>query len=541
MFGWLHRLRSWRPGPAGGLADNATGAIAGLLTLGACVAADMALSNESAAIVGTFVAAPFFTAMLAGPLVTAGVAVLAFGAALASPLWNMETGEAEQVVRLAVIGLGGGLAVGGAWLREHWAGRSERLSLLDSVGAVADGSLPLAETLRRVTDVVVPGFSDICIIDAIREGGVSRIAVRAGGRDDAAEVEATLRRRPPALPDWLVSGERSWRHLPQWRPHVGDEELRRMAHSTEDLEFLRGIDPRSWIVIPIRARGRNLGALTLITAWSGRAYDTEDVRFGEILASRIGLALDNAGLFSDLESIERRMDTVMSILDEAIVIHGADGELVFANPAAARMLGYQTSKDAIAASTESIRRRYSIRDEQGHEVAPEALAGRRALQGAPAEPQTLRAINLETGEERWTRTKARAIEGAAGEVLYSVTAIEDVTDVKRAEFANRLLARTGELLSHSTDYRGTLDRIPQLLVPEFADWCSIEIPRDDCPAPAGGDGPPRPGAAAAAADPARPVPAARRRAFADRRRHAHGRAAADRVHRRVAPADRRER
>ena len=41
----------------------------------------MALSNESAAIVGTFVAAPFFTAMLAGPLVTAGVAVLAFGAA----------------------------------------------------------------------------------------------------------------------------------------------------------------------------------------------------------------------------------------------------------------------------------------------------------------------------------------------------------------------------------------------------------------------------------------------------------------------------
>ena len=51
------------------------------------------------------------------------------------------------------------------------------------------------------------------------------------------------------------------------------------------------------------------------------------------------------------------------------------------------------------------------------------------------------------------RTKARAIEGTQGEVLYSVTAIEDVTDVKRAEFAHRLLARTGELLSHSTDYR----------------------------------------------------------------------------------------
>jgi PAS domain S-box-containing protein len=252
-----------------------------------------------------------------------------------------------------------------------------------------------------------------------------------------------------------------------------------MANSAEDLEFLRRMGPRSWIVVPVRARNRNLGALTLITAWSRRSYDADDLRFAEILASRIGLALDNAGLFSDLESIERRMDTVMSILDEAIVIHGADGELVYANPAAARMLGYETSEAAIAASTASIRNRYVIRDEQGHEVEASALSGRRALRGEPAEPLTLRAIDRETGEERWTRTKARGIQGAAGEILYSVTAIEDVTDVKRAEFANKLLARTGELLSHSTDYRGTLERVPQLLVPEFADWCSIEVPRDD--------------------------------------------------------------
>ena len=60
-----------------------------------------------------------------------------------------------------------------------------------------------------------------------------------------------------------------------------------------------------------------------------------------------------------------------------------------------------------------------------------------------------------------------------------MTAIEDVTDVKRAEFANRLLARTGELLSHIGDYGATLEQVPRLLVPEFADWCSIEIPRDD--------------------------------------------------------------
>ena len=57
------------------------------------------------------------------------------------------------------------------------------------------------------------------------------------------------------------------------------------------------------------------------------------------------------------------MDTVMSILDEAIVIHGADGELVFANPAAARMLGYESSADAVASQTALIGDRYLIRDE----------------------------------------------------------------------------------------------------------------------------------------------------------------------------------
>ncbi len=455
--------------------NDRLGILAGLLTLAVCVVADVTLTRESAALVGTFVAAPFVAALVAGPRATAGVGLAAIAAAAASPSWNA-TAESEQIVRLAVIAGGTALAVAGAWIRSRSAGRSERLRLLDSVGAVADGSLPLAETLRRVTEVIVPALSDICMVDAIHDGRVSRIATRASGREDSAAIEERMRTRPPALPQWLVEFERSWRHIPQWWPRVRDEELRRMASSPDDLEFLRSLKLRSSIVIPIRARDRNLGALTLISAWSGRRYGAEDVRFAQILASRIGLALDNAGLFSDLESIERRMDTVMSILDEAIVIHGADGELVFANPAAARMLGYDSPEDAIATPSASIRDRYVIRDEHGNELPPEALAGIRALSGGPSGPQIVRAIDRETGRERWTRTKAQPIKGPAGEVLYSVTAIEDVTDVKRAEFANRLLARTGELVTHSSDYRATLERVPQLLVPEFADWCSIEVP-----------------------------------------------------------------
>jgi PAS domain S-box-containing protein len=477
MRSFTGRLRAWTAGesPAG----DWLGFVAGAVALALCLVADVVLTDESAAVVGAYVTAPFVTALLAGPAATGAVGALALVAAAANPAWNTGVDEPELAVRLGLIVLGTAVAIGGAWVRTRSVGRSERLRLLDSVGAVADGSLPLSETLRRVTEVIVPALADICMVDAIHEGRVSRIATRVRGRDDAEAIERRMRARPPALPNWLVKFERSWRHIPQWWPRVRDEELRRMATSADDLRFLRSLDLSSSIVIPIRARDRNLGALTMISAWSNRRYSAEDVRFAQILASRIGLALDNAGLFSDLESVERRLDTVMAILDEAIVIHGPDGELVFANPAAARILGYETSEDAMATPPESIRERFAIRDEAGNEVPPEAFVGRVALQGEEADAQILRAVDRTTGRERWTRTKARPIEGPDGEVLYSVTAIEDVTDVKRSEFANALLARTGELLSHSAEYGTTLNRIPQLMVPDFADWCSIEIPGAD--------------------------------------------------------------
>ena len=70
----------------------------------------------------------------------------------------------------------------------------------------------------------------------------------------------------------------------------------------------------------LQSRGRRIGVLTLIQASSGRRHDEEDVRFSQVLADRIALTLDNAGLFSDLESVELRMDTVMGVLDEPVTI-----------------------------------------------------------------------------------------------------------------------------------------------------------------------------------------------------------------------------
>ena len=82
--------------------------------LALCVTADVVLTDESAAIVGAYVAAPFVTALIAGPGATAVVAALALAAAALSPEWNMGLGNTELAVRMGLIAIGGGVAIAGA-------------------------------------------------------------------------------------------------------------------------------------------------------------------------------------------------------------------------------------------------------------------------------------------------------------------------------------------------------------------------------------------------------------------------------------------
>jgi PAS domain S-box-containing protein len=56
---------------------------------------------------------------------------------------------------------------------------------------------------------------------------------------------------------------------------------------------------------------------------------------------------------------------------------------------------------------------------------------------------------------------------------------KDITERKRSEEAARYLARASEVLSESLDYQRTLNDFAKLVVPELADWCSVEIIGDD--------------------------------------------------------------
>lgn len=462
--------------------DDTIGFALGLGVLVGLAAIDALFNIGShSALVGSLVAAPLICGLLARAWITLVVGLAALAVAAVSSQWDAMGASAMGVsgyaIAFAIIAVGTALAVVSAWNRRRAQVNGERLEILDAVATFADGSRPLDETLDRVTALIVPSVADICVIDAIHSGGVSTAAVRAAGHPSgAAAAEEHLRRRPLPLPKWLVSGEGRWRDIPRWRPRMREEELRRMARSEEDFAFLSSLGIRSALVVPIAARDRNLGALTLLSAWSGRRYSQDDVRFAQIAARRIGMALDNAGLFSDLQSVEHRLDTVMSIIDEAVTIHARDGEMVFANPAAARAMGFDTPEELIAAPFETIGEQLAVRDESGRPLGSGALAGASGGDGRAPGPSILRVTDRRTRREWWYRRRSQSIEAPDGLPLYLVNVLEEITDVKRAEFSQALLARTGELLASGADYRATLEAVARIAAPELADWCSVSVP-----------------------------------------------------------------
>jgi serine phosphatase RsbU (regulator of sigma subunit)/ketosteroid isomerase-like protein len=195
---------------------------------------------------------------------------------------------------------------------------NRRFRLLDEISRVADEGKTLDETLGAITEIIVPELGDICAIDVIEEGVVRRAALQADG-PDAAEIAARLMARGPRLQTEIASKASRERQEPRRFELKTKEDLREFATDEEDLEFLSSLGVRSGVTVELRARGRPTGMLTISVGPSGRRYSDADIHFVTILAGRVALALDNAGLFSDLERIERERAEIAETLQRGLL------------------------------------------------------------------------------------------------------------------------------------------------------------------------------------------------------------------------------
>ena len=185
--------------------------------------------------------------------------------------------------------------------------RSERAQrfLADS-SALLGASLDPADVLGQVATLAVPDVADWVAVHMPGESGIELVALahrdeeRLAQARQLAHAMPTRRDAPRGVANVLRTGlSELYPDVPQLLPETQDERAR--------AEHVRSFGMRSALVVPMSARGRVLGTLTLATDQSGRRFDEHDLALAEELARRCATAVDNARLFSERAYIARTL------------------------------------------------------------------------------------------------------------------------------------------------------------------------------------------------------------------------------------------
>jgi signal transduction histidine kinase len=97
-------------------------------------------------------------------------------------------------------------------------------------------------------------------------------------------------------------------------PLVTDGWLREHARSEEHLELLRRLAPTSLILVPLTARGNELGMLRLASTRTDRHYGPPDLTLAGELARVAATAIDNARLYQRAQEAIRARDEVLRVV-----------------------------------------------------------------------------------------------------------------------------------------------------------------------------------------------------------------------------------
>jgi signal transduction histidine kinase len=269
-----------------------------------------------------FLAAGIALAVVVGRRLSAPILSLSHAAArLGTEAWT-EPRPPSGVHEVAALGA----ALGAAERRRREIER-ERAELLARAEAARERAALLAEAsrmlaspiddetmLERLAALLVPRLADLCVIDLVGDDGEIRrvAAVHADPAHDEATRELVQRfppdrRGPHPVARALRSG------LPELASDLSGDALEAIAPDPEHRRLARDMAFTSFLVVPLIARERILGAISLVSAGSGRRLTADAVPLAEDVARRAAVAIDNARLYRQSETRLRAAEAVAEL------------------------------------------------------------------------------------------------------------------------------------------------------------------------------------------------------------------------------------
>jgi len=383
-------------------------------------------------------------------------------------------------------------------------------------------SLEWEETLVQVARLAVPALADWCIVDVLDEDGVTIKQVAVAAADPAKED--LLREMRMLYPPTIDSPQPAARALRSGEPAVfldfEPDSLRQTTRDDRHFELISQLGPTGAIAVPLVARARVIGALTLAMSESGRRYVERDVVLASGLASRAALAVDNAVLYSkerearaqaeesvarlrDLEVISSaalthldldrllenlldgirkvmRTDTAVALLldepGEELIASWARGGLEVEVEAGVRIPVGQGFAGRVAATRAPV----FIPDVESAELVNPLLVkhGLKSLLGVPllVEGRLLGVLHVGSLQPRvFGKDDERTLQLLADRVALAIEQSRLYESARAASRRLEFLAEASEALGSTLEYETALQRLTALAVTYLADWCIVDM------------------------------------------------------------------
>jgi signal transduction histidine kinase len=188
-----------------------------------------------------------------------------------------------------------------------------RLRFLADASSHLAASLDYDTTLERVVWLAVPALADWCFVDMLEDDGeIRRVEVAHADQARASDAEL-LRGFPPdrradeGIARVLRTG------VPELIREMSDSRLLGITRDSQHQAIVQSLGAVSVIRVPLLARGRTLGVISLISTDPNRRYGATDLALAEELGRRCAVAVDNARLYAESQQAIRARDEFLSI------------------------------------------------------------------------------------------------------------------------------------------------------------------------------------------------------------------------------------
>jgi signal transduction histidine kinase len=212
-----------------------------------------------------------------------------------------------------------GAALRTADLHAEQLHREQQALFLARAAAALASSLDYGQTLKTLAQLAVPHIADWCAVDMLRpDGDAEHLAIAHVDPARVQLAEEFLRRYPQAkdAPTGLWSVLRTGRS--ERMEHLTREMIEAAAIPEDHRTAIYALNITSYMIVPLRTRQGTVGAITFVSAESGRHYRDADLRFAETVADRAAVAIENAWAFGEARAASQLKDDFLATLSHEL-------------------------------------------------------------------------------------------------------------------------------------------------------------------------------------------------------------------------------